>query len=153
MSLVIVIRYKKQRKYTSDNSVVVKYMPRDFALIFASVIVHVKPVEAEFCRAVYKTCPTQTLEFLFTVKGLPINPTAMNTILCETFKEFGLIMLVSELRHALDAFAHKLGKPNRWDPILATTANHTVETSARYGRDQDSIVGIPANISEENADR
>jgi hypothetical protein len=147
------IRYTKQRKYTSDNSVVVKYLPRELALIVATVILHVKPVEAEFCKIVYRTCPKQTLSFVYTIKGIPVEPESMSTILSRTLNEFGLNICLSELRHALDAFAHKMGKATSWDPILTTTANHSIETSARYGRDQDSIVGIPANISEENAER
>jgi hypothetical protein len=148
-----VIRYRKQRKYTSDNSVVVKYLPRELALIFATVILHVKPVESEFCQSVYQTCPKQTMSFVYTINGIPVEPESMSTILSKTLTDFGLQICLSELRHALDAFAHKMGKSKSWDPILATTANHSVETSARYGRDQNSIAGIPANISEENAER
>ncbi len=147
------IRYKKQRKYTSDNSVVVKYLPRELAFIFATVILHVKPVEAEFCKSVYQTCHKQTMSFVYTINGLPVEPESMSTILSNTLNDFGLQIRLSDLRHALDAFAHKMGKATAWDPILATTANHSVGSSASYGRDQNSVAGIPANISEENAER
>jgi hypothetical protein len=77
----------------------------------------------------------------------------MVSVLSETFADFDFKILVSELRHALDAFAHKIGRPASWDPVLIITANHTGKTSAGYGRDQHCIPGIPADLSEQNAER
>lgn len=78
----------------------------------------------------------------------------MTTILSETFQQYGFNICVSDLRHGLDAFAHKLGKAQlEWDPILAVMANHNFETSARYGRDQNNLNGVPASVTESNAIR
>jgi len=58
------------------------------------------------------------------------------------------------LRHALEAFAHKIGKPGCiYDSFLTRTANHTSSTSVSYGRDQNAIVNIPADITEANFER
>jgi hypothetical protein len=138
----------------SDNTVVIKYLPIPLALIVAALVIHVKPVEAEFCSDIYRTRRSETLSYLFTIHGTPVDPTTMTTILSSTFEEFGLHILVSDMRHALDAFAHKLAKASPWEhPSLLMTANHSVETSAAYGRGQDCISGIPASISESNAER
>ena len=111
-------------------------------------------MEAEFCSDIYRTRRSETLSYLFTIHGAPVDPTTMTTILSNTFEEFGLQILVSDMRHALDAFAHKLAKGSPWEhPSLLMTANHSVETSAGYGRGQDCISGIPASISESNAER
>ena len=57
-------------------------------------------------------------------------------------------------RHALEAFAHKIGKTDAiYDSFLTRTANHNSRTSASYGRDQDAIVNIPADVTDANFDR
>ena len=146
-------RYVKQRRYTVDNSVVVKFLPWEFAVILASIILHVKPVDAAFCSQLYGSSPKETLSFLFTVKGLPVEPEQMTNVLAQTFAEYGLEINMADLRHALEAFAHKLGKPNAaWDPFLAQMANHTTGTSSSYGRDQNCMVNIPAEVTEANAE-
>ena len=128
-------RYVKQRRYTMDNTVVVKFLPWEFAVILANIILHVKPVDAAFSSSLYASSPKQTSSFLFTVKGVPVEPERMSGILAETFGEYGLIINMADLRHALEAFAHKLGKPNAaWDPFLSQMANHSSGTSSRYGR-------------------
>ena len=143
----------KQRRYTNDNSVVVKFLPWEFAVILASIILHIKPVDAAFCSKLYGSSPKDTCSFLFTLKGVAVEPEKMTTILAETFGEYGLDINMADLRHALEAFAHKLGKPNAaWDPFLAQMASHTTGTSSRYGRDQNCMVNIPAEVTEANAE-
>jgi hypothetical protein len=57
-------------------------------------------------------------------------------------------------RHALEAFAHKIGKTNcQYDSFLTRMANHNSSTSTYYGRDQHAIIGIPADITEANFER
>ena len=57
-------------------------------------------------------------------------------------------------RHALEAFAHKIGKSDMLsDSFLTRTANHNSSTSAYYGRDQNAVVNIPADITEANLER
>ena len=75
----------------------------------------------------------------------------MATILLQTWAEFELEIGAADLRHALEAFAHKFPKcASVWNPSLVAQANHEMGTSARYGRDDNSFVGIPADISEAN---
>lgn len=132
---------------------VVKFLPREFALILANIILMVKPVEAEFSRCIYGSCPQETLSFLFTFQGVPMKAEKMTSVLSETYGEYGLHINVADFRHALEAFAHKLRKPCRvWDPFLASMANHSVGTSAHYGRDQNCMVHIPADVTEANAE-
>jgi hypothetical protein len=153
-SLTTSDRYTKQRKYNLNTDLVVKFIPRSLALVLASVILFIKPVEAEFARNIYGTNPLQTQEFLYTVQGAPVEAETMNSIMSETFAEYGLQIYMSDLRHALEAFAHKIGKgPAQYDPFLTRTANHNIGTSATYGRDENSIIGIPADITEANAER
>jgi hypothetical protein len=136
-----------------DNSVVVKFLPREFAVILANIILHVKPVDAAFSSMLYGSSPKETCSFLFTLKGVAIEPETMTSVLAETFGEYGLVMNMADLRHALEAFAHKLGKPNAaWDPFLSQMANHSTGTSSRYGRDQNCMVNIPAEVTEANAE-
>jgi hypothetical protein len=93
---------------------------------------------------------------LFTVDGDPIEAEIMNTILSETFSAYGLVINMSDFRHALEAFTHKIGKGSGvgvYDPFLTRTANHNTGTSASYGRDENSITGIPADVTEANFER
>ncbi len=153
-SLTTSDRYTKQRKYNLNTDLVVKFIPRSLAIVLASVILFIKPVEAEFARNIYGTNPLQTQEFLYTVQGAPVEAETMNSIMSETFAEYGMQIHMSDLRHALEAFAHKIGKgPAQYDPFLTRTANHNIGTSATYGRDENSIIGIPADMTEANAER
>jgi hypothetical protein len=112
----------------------------------------VKPVEAQFTKNLYNSCRENTRAYLLTVNGSPVKPEEGCTILADTFGEYSFDIGIADLRHALDAFAHKLGKADAgWDPILATLGNHSFQTSAAYGRDQNAFPGIPACISEANA--
>ena len=148
-------RYRKQRKKVQDHTVMVKFVPLEFAPVLATIILMVKPVEAEFAAALHKTAAQDTLSFLFTHNGAPVDPLKMSGIMGDTFRTYGLGTNMAELRHALDAFAHKLSKPGTalWDPFLVQLGNHSAKTSARYGRDQFCFGGIPADISESNAVR
>ena len=149
-------RYQKQRKYNLNIDVVVKFLPREFAVVLATVILFVKPIEAEFASQVHGTNPQQTREFLFTVDGDPIEAEIMNSILSETFSTYGLVINMSDFRHALEAFTHKIGKGSGdgvYDPFLTRMANHNMGTSASYGRDENSITGIPADVTEANFER
>jgi hypothetical protein len=148
--------YKKQRNYVdcdSSRSVVVKYLPIPFSVILANVVLRIKPVEAEFalmeCNADKLTCNS----FLLTDQGIPVDPLKMASLLSESMNEFGLDVSLADLRHALEAFSHKFrhyGAGKEWNPIYALMANHTPGTSAIYGRDQNSFVGVPADICEDN---
>ena len=149
---LFLIRYTKKRKYVRDDSIIVKSVPIPFAVVLANIILMIKPVEAEFAKTIYGTDPRVTLSFLFTIQGLPVQAEKMVSFLSDTFGEYGMPILVSDLRHALDAFAHKLGKPSSgWDPFLAIMANHNFQTSARYGRDENATLDVPADITEGNA--
>jgi hypothetical protein len=138
-----------------DVSVLVKFLPLEFAPMLATIILMVKPVEAAFAAALYKTDAEETIAFMFTQNGARVEPIKMSGILGDTFRAFGLQTNMAELRHALDAFAHKLSKSCKpvWDPVLVQLANHGGRTSAGYGRDQFCFGGVPADISESNAIR
>ena len=117
----------------------------------ASIVLRVKPIEAELAFKHFNVDVLHTSSVLYTLKGKHVDPLKMAQILADTFTEFGFPIHISELRHALEAFSHKF--PNHssgWNPVLARMANHEPSTSARYGRDQNAFVGIPADISESN---
>jgi hypothetical protein len=120
--------------------------------MIATIILKVKPVEAEFALQEFGTNGTTTLSVLFTTNGSPVDPTKMASILSKTFNEFGLEINMQDLRHALEAFAHKFSpEGSSSNPIYAELANHAPATSYRYGRDQNCFVGIPADISMANS--
>ena len=73
-------------------------MPREFAIVLASIILFVKPAEADFAAEVFGSDPFRTKEFLFTVKGQPVEPDSMTKILSETYSEFGLDIHISDMR-------------------------------------------------------
>jgi len=72
--VTILARYTKQRRYNPNTDLVVKFLPREFAVELASIILHVKPVEAQFAREIYGSIPSNTQEFLFTIEGFPVKP-------------------------------------------------------------------------------
>ena len=148
-------RYSKQRKLVQAHTVLVKFVPLEFAPLLATIILSVKPVEAEFAAALHNTHRQDTLSFLFTHNGAPVEPLNMSGIMGDTFRTYGFGTNMAELRHALDAFAHRLSKASTpvWDENLVQLANHNPRTSARYGRDQFCLTGIPADISESNIER
>lgn len=146
-------RYKKQRGYNPNSScVVIKFLPIPLAVMITTIILKVKPIEAEFAL---KECGTEVIStnsVLYTVDGHPIDPTKMSAILGATFQEFGLPINLGDIRHALEAFAHKFSpEGSSSNPIFAQLAHHAPGTSFRYGRDQDCFVGIPADISIANS--
>ena len=117
----------------------------------ASIVLRVKPIEAELAFKHFKVDVLHTSSVLYTLKGKNVDPLKMAQILADTFTEFGFPIHISELRHALEAFSHKFSNHSSgWNPVLARMANHEPSTSARYGRDQNAFVGIPADISESN---
>ena len=146
-------RYKKQRGYNpNSNCVVIKFLPIPLAVMIATIILKVKPIEAAFAL---KECGTEVMStnsVLYTVDGHPIDPTKMSAILGATFQEFGLPINLEDIRHALEAFAHKFSpEGSSSNPIFAQLAHHAPGTSFRYGRDQGCFVGIPADISIANS--
>lgn len=144
-------RYKKQRNYTPGTDVIVKFLPIPLAVIMANIALRVKPIETAFAFSVCGADVVRTAGVLFTKNGIPIDPGRMATILLQTWAEFELEIGAADLRHALEAFAHKFPKcASVWNPSLVAQANHGMGTSARYGRDDNSFVGIPADISEAN---
>ena len=148
--------YTKQRNYVESSSIqpiFVKYLPVPFAVLIASVILRVKPVEAEFARIETSANTSECSSFLLTEYGVPIDPLKMAAILSKYMKENGFHILLADLRHALEAFSHKFCRQGTgWIESFARGANHTLATSARYGRDQNSFVGIPADICMDNMD-
>lgn len=107
--LTMLVRYTKQRRYNPNTDLVVKFLPREFAVELASILLHVKPVEAEFAREIYGSIPSNTSEFLFTVEGRPVKAETMNTVLSETFAEFGLVIQMSEFRLGARGGVYGLG--------------------------------------------
>jgi hypothetical protein len=119
--------------------------------MMASIVLRVKPIEAELAFKHFNVDVLHTSSVLYTLKGKNVDPLKMAQILADTFTEFGFPIHISELRHALEAFSHKFSNHSSgWNPVLARMANHELSTSARYGRDQNAFVGIPADISESN---
>lgn len=130
----------------------IKYLPIPFAVIMATIILKVKRIEAEFALTEYGTEVMSTSSVLFTANGSPVDPETMASILSQTFDEFGLPINLQDLRHALEAFAHKFSpEGSNSSSIYAELANHNPGTSYRYGRDQDCFAGIPADISMANS--
>jgi hypothetical protein len=129
-------------------------MPIEFAMLLANIVLMVKPVEAEFSAALFETSPEHTRAFMFTQNGAAVVPEKMNHIMSQTLQEYGFLINISDLRHAMEAFAHKLGKPTAvWDPYLTRTANHNSTTSGHYGRDEHCVRDVPADVSQANAIR
>ena len=151
--------YKKSRGLSGSAAptigIVVKFLPIPFAIIIATIILRVKPVEADFSTVETKVASVDTLSYLFTEYGDPVDPTKMAETLSRTWQEVGLEVKLGDLRHALEAFAHKLQpyvpRPSMQQEVLVTLANHNTHSSSGYGRDQNSFGGVPADISEQNS--
>lgn len=155
MSQLRDFRYSKQRNYVANHIIVVKYIPITLAVLLVNIILRVKPVEHEIVRLESPASSPESLTastYLYTTKGVCVEPKQMSKILATTYAEHGLQIKLHDLRHALEAFSHKLsqGGETGWNPIFAWMANHGSGTSGHYGRDQNSFVGVPANISEAN---
>lgn len=154
--ITLFCRYSKQRNCAGSTTIiVVKYLPIALAVLLVNIILRVKPVEHEIVRMESPASSSEsqsTSSFLVTNAGVCIDPKRMSKILATSFSEHGFDIHLHELRHALEAFSHKLSQAGGtgWNPIFAFLANHAPGTSAHYGRDQNSFVGVPANISEAN---
>jgi|LauGreDrversion4_2_1035121.scaffolds.fasta_scaffold16201_3 hypothetical protein len=147
------IRYKKQRAYTKSHEIIVKFLPIPLAVMVANIVLRVKPVEAEFAQMECNADAMITRSTMYTVNGVPIEPLKMASILSDTFEEFGLNINIADLRHVLEAFSHRFPEPDTaWNAMYAVQANHSIGTSARYGRDENCFVGIPADICQANCD-
>ena len=151
--------YKKSRGLSGSAAptigIVVKFIPIPFAIIIATIILRVKPVEADFSKLESQVASVDTLSYLLTEYGVPVDPTKMAETLSRTWQEVGLEVKLADLRHALEAFAHKLQPlvplPSMQQQVLVTLANHNAQSSSGYGRDQNSFGGVPADISEQNS--
>ena len=150
--------YKKSRNLTSKTSaigIVVKFLPIPFAVILATIILRVKPVEADFSKLETQVTNLETLSYLHTEYGDPVNPVRMAETLSNTWQEVGFQVRFGDLRHALEAFAHKMqpnvGGPTTQQHVFANLANHNLQSSAGYGRDENCFGGVPADITEQNS--
>ena len=151
--------YKKSRGLTGSAAptigIVVKFLPIPFAIIIATIIMRVKPVEADFSKMETKVAEIDTLSYLLTEYGEPVDPTKMAATLSRAWRTVGMEVMLGELRHALEAFAHKLQplvpRPSLMQEIFATEANHSTKQSAGYGRDENCFGGVPADVSEQNS--
>lgn len=148
--------YKKSRNLTSKApGIVVKFLPIPFAVILATIILRVKPIEAEFSKLETQVCTLETLSYLYTEYGDPVNPVKMAETLSNTWQEVGFEVKLGELRHALEAFGHKMqpnvGGPTTQPQIFAHLGNHSTQSSFRYGRDENCFGGVPADITEQNS--
>jgi len=151
--------YKKSRGLTGSAAptigIVVKFLPIPFAIIIATIILRVKPVEADISKMETKVAEIDTLSYLLTEYGDPVDPTKMADTLSRAWRTVGMEVKLGDLRHALEAFAHKLVpyvlQPSRQQEVLVKLANHSTHSSSGYGRDQNSFGGVPADISEQNS--
>jgi hypothetical protein len=151
--------YKKSRGLAGTAAptigIVVKFLPIPFAILIATIILRVKPVEADFSKMETKVAEIDTLSYLLTEYGDPVDPTKMANTLSRAWRTVGMEVQLGELRHGLEAFAHKLQpyvpQPSKQQEVLVTLANHSTHASSGYGRDQNSFGGVPADISEHNS--
>ena len=78
LTLGIQSGYKKSRNLTSKApGIVVKFLPIPFAVILATIILRVKPIEAEFSKLETQVSTLETLSYLYTEYGDPVNPVKM----------------------------------------------------------------------------
>ena len=142
-------------KAVSSIGIVVKFLPIPLAVIIATIVIRVKPVEAEFAQVETQVSSHETLAYLYTEHGSPVDPFKMAETLSSTWHEVGMEIKWGDLRHALEAFAHKLQplvpRPSLMQEIFATEANHSTKQSAGYGRDENCFGGVPADVSEQNS--
>jgi hypothetical protein len=133
------------------SGVIIKFLPIPFAVLLATVVLRIKPIEAEFAHLECRTNVDETCGVLYTLHGAPVDPTKMASQLANTYSQFGFPISIAPLRHALEAFSHKFAQRcSGWSDVFAEQANHNIGTSARYGRDDGSFVGIPSDVSEAN---
>lgn len=145
------IRYKKQRKYVSQDDIIVKFLPVPLAVILANIVLRVKPVEAEFALTECGHSVSETKGYLYTLNGTPVQPEKFAGILSDTLAECGFPIGIADLRHALEAFSHKIVKDDTAPShVYSAMANHNSHTSSGYGRDQNCFIGIPADLCEAN---
>ena len=151
--------YKKSRGLMRTTApsigIVVKFLPIPLAVIIATIVIRVKPVEANFAKVETQVASHETLAYLYTEHGSPVDPFKMAETLSSTWHEVGMEIKLSDLRHALEAFAHKLQplvpRPSFLQEIYATQANHNTGSSAGYGRDENCFGGVSADVSEQNS--
>jgi hypothetical protein len=142
-------------KTAPSIGIVVKFLPIPLAVIIATIVIRVKPVEADFAKIETTVATHETLAYLYTEHGSPVDPFRMAETLSSTWQEVGLEVKLGDLRHALEAFAHKLQplvpRPSIQQEIYATQANHSAKSSAGYGRDENCFGGVAADVSEQNS--
>ena len=106
--------YSKQRNCVSTNIIVIKYLPIALAVLLVNIILRVKPVEQEISRSESQASSPEASEsiststYLYTIAGVCVEPSKMSKLLAATFTEHGFEIQLHDLRHALEAFSHKL---------------------------------------------
>ena len=141
--------YSKQRPLSNGHpALIAKFIPMDLAFLLLRFIFFMKPLEGRVSKQIAH-CAT----FLVTNCGFPVDAGSYNLVLNSVFRSVGLLMGISDLRHALEAFA-------RFLPGLETTsvkpirnrlfANHSSRSSAGYGRSDITVGQVDADILEED---
>ena len=149
LQICIIPEYSKQRPLSMNRpELVAKFLPVDLALLLVRYIFCMKTLEGALSTEV-NNCST----FLVTNCGRPIKAESYNQVLNNVFKSLGLGVGLSDLRHALEAFARRLETPVREESALNRNrkyANHSARTSAGYGRDELTVAAIDADILQQD---
>lgn len=142
--------YSKQRPLSNGQPVMVaKFLPLDLAFLLVRYIYFMKHLEGSVAGQI-SNCAT----FLVTNCGRPVEFGSYNMVLNDVFRSIGIRMGISDLRHALEAFARHL--PDTGAVLQTATvrnrlyANHSAASSARYGRDDLTVGQIDADILEQD---
>ena len=144
MQLCIIPDYSKQRPLSMQNpSMVAKFLPVSLAFLLIRYIFFMKTLEG-LVSGQGKNCAT----FLVTNCGHPVAAESYNQVLNCVFRSIGLGVDLSDLRHALEAFARHLGQVMNDASISRNRlmANHSERSSAGYGRDDFTVSCIDADL-------
>jgi hypothetical protein len=78
------------RKAAPSIGIVVKFLPIPLAVIIATIVIRVKPVEAEFAKVETQVASHETLAYFYTEHGSPVDPFKMAETLSSTWHEVGM---------------------------------------------------------------
>jgi hypothetical protein len=147
LQFCIIPDYCKQRPLSMKQpSLVAKFLPVPLAILLVRYMFLMKTLEGLLSDQ-GKNCST----FLVTNCGRPVDASTYNQVLNGMFRSLGLNLDLSDLRHALEAFARHLPHEASTHVIRnRLMANHGFRSSSNYGRDDFTVAEIDADMLEQD---
>ena len=144
---MIKITYNKTEALTGFTTPILRFLPREVAMLMFTYLVYIRPVEVVFTRSLYgEQAAIDCATFLLFSKGQRMDAEAVRQAFKLTMTEFRLPLSVSQYRQVIIGLLnHQPVSPDLKEYLpVAEQAGHSEETEEfHYGRSVEEIMDTP----------